>query len=595
MAALGLILAGTLPGQAASLDDLGFPQGFTLRGPFGGAEAFFPLPQRPGRTDLELNVTASPMLDDLSSVTVYAEDTPLGTLRVNQGTIRERLPIPPRFLTGEFLRLRFQGDQALRRGVECFDNDTPAVWTRIEPSTQLLAAEEGNPGLGVVWRQLSGNVGISLPANLSTGDLEAAIAVAMALTSRGARPVMLPPNDPGAHIRIGPASTLALEPRADGGQRIVVADGSAAAALIAMGQALRVFNSTAANGRPLQREPLHHDLISFIDLDIPPQAIDVYGSASLTFELPLSRLPAGRRPQAMLLRGKSATVPQGESLVVALYAGRRLVWSETYRGQVDLDGVRVNLPPDLVRHRMAVTLRLVRVGIRRNCTYSDALNMQLHGTSQLVLTDGPIPAGDFGGLAFPDTMPALVRLGTSQATAAAAVPLVARLLADSGARPESVEVSTSGALNRPFIAISETLPPDLAGAGLLRPDRNRVTIDMPRAGTRVELGNVGAVTVVQLASAGAIPGLWVSPGTPQSLVIPPRATLTTGTVAVYDGRGLPVTFDTRSPDVTVVESGPVSAPSLLQRWRTELFIAIWLLVTIAAIGVVIRIRRSRAG
>ena len=30
---------------------------------------------------------------------------------------------------------------------------------------------------------------------------------------------------------------------------------------------IRIFNSTAANGRPLQREPLHHDLVSFNDLE----------------------------------------------------------------------------------------------------------------------------------------------------------------------------------------------------------------------------------------------------------------------------------------------------------------------------------------
>ena len=58
---------------------------------------------------------------------------------------------------------------------------------------------------------LSGDVGISLPVNITTNDLEAAVSVAMALTARGARPVMLPPNDPNAHIRIGPATSLGLE------------------------------------------------------------------------------------------------------------------------------------------------------------------------------------------------------------------------------------------------------------------------------------------------------------------------------------------------------------------------------------------------
>ena len=448
----------------------------------------------------------------------------------------------------------------------------------------------------MIWRLLSGDVGISLPANITTADLEAAIPIAMALTARGARPVMLPANDPNAMIRIGPATTLGLEPRANGGQRIVISDRAAAIALIALGPALRVFNTTVAVGQPIPRADLGKaDSVTFNDIGVVQQGVDVYGNAALTFELPLNHLAAGRRPYALSLKGKSATVPQGESLVIAVYVGRRLVWSESYRGQVDLDNVRVNLPPELVRHRMSVSVRLMRVGIRRNCAYSDALSFQLFGTSRLLLTDGTLLPGEFGGMAFSDTGAALVRLGTSQTTAAAAVPLLARLLVDAGARPELVEVATAGPLNRPFIVLSEALPNDLAGAGLLRPDRSRITIEMPRTGVRVELGQIAAVTVVQLASAGDVPGLWISPGAPQSLVLPPRATLTTGTVAVYDGRGLPVTFDTRSPEVIVTEENPLVMTTLLERWRTELFIAIWLLVTLAVIAAVIRLRRPRVG
>ena len=128
-----------------------------------------------------------------------------------------------------------------------------------------------------------------------------------------------------------------------------------------MGPALGSSTPPPPAARPLPRPDLTKaDAVTFNELDIPRQAIDVYGSASLTFELPLNRLPPGRRPYALSLNGKGATVPQGESMVVAVYAGRRLVWSETYRGQLDLNEVRINLPPDLIRHRMAVTLRLMR-------------------------------------------------------------------------------------------------------------------------------------------------------------------------------------------------------------------------------------------
>jgi len=595
-AAFGLLaMAFAARPEAQTLDALGFPQGFTLRGPSGGAEVFFPLPLRAGRTDLEVEVTPSPMLDELSSVTVYGDETPLGTIQLSQGTVRERIAIPPRLLNQDFLRVRFVGDQALRRGVECFDNDTPAVWSRIDPSTRMVSGEDGPAGIGVYWRLLSGDVGISLPANLTTNDIEAALSVAMALTARGARPVMLPPNDPEAHIRIGPATTVGLEPRQAGGFRIIVSDSASASALIALAPTLRVFNTTAATGEALPRGIADRaDAVTFAMLDIPQSSVDVYGTGSITFELPLNRLPPGRRPYALSLNAKGAAVPPGESMSIAVYVGRRLVWSETYRNQVELDNVRINLPQDTVRHRMAVTVRMMRIGIKRSCTYSDALAFQLRATSRLLLTDGFIAPGEFGGLSFPDTAPALIRLGTSQAVAAAAIPLLARLLVDSGARPELVEVASSGELTRPFIVLSETLPSDLQGSGLLRPDRGRIIIEMPRAGVKAELGGVAPVTVAQLATAGRVPGLWVSPGAPQSLIIPPRATLTTGTVAVYDGRGAPAVFDTRSSEVLVTEE-PVDTgeASILDRWRTELFIAIWLLLTGGAVGWVIRMRRRR--
>ena len=41
----------------------------------------------------------------------------------------------------------------------------------------------------------------------------------------------------------------------------------------------------------------------------------------------------------------------------------------------------------------------------------------------------------------------------------------------------------------------------------------------------------------------------------------------------------------------MTEQAAPSEASLLDRWRTELFIAIWLLLTVAVIGGVIRYRR----
>jgi hypothetical protein len=434
---------------------------------------------------------------------------------------------------------------------------------------------------------------MALPANPSFADIAAALTISMALIERGARPMMVGPSDRSALIRVGGGNQrLDLERDDLGNNRIIIGNQSAARALVALGGTMRVIPASVGVGTLLPEPELAtRAAIPFGDIGISNLGIDVFGAASLRFELALNNIPVGRRPYGIRLFGRGATVPEGEGLVLAVYVGQRLVWSESYRGAVELNGVEIPLPAELVRHRMAITLRLMRIGVRRNCTYSDALAFQLRTTSELMMQDGFLTPEEFGGLAFASRDATLVRINGTPASAIAGIPMIARLLVSGGARAELVEVDGAGPLNRPFIIYSDALPGDIAGAAMLRPDRGRAILENGRTGTRTEIGNVAGLTMVQLVRAGTVPGIWVSPGSERSLQLIPGVALTDGNLAIFDGSNRPATFDTRAQTVRVQEVVPERISTLFDRWRNEIFLVAWVLITLLAVLAVIRLRR----
>ena len=101
--------------SANSLAELGYPNGITLQGSRGQGEVFFPMPANPVRPELRLRLNPSAMLDQLSSVQVLANDVPIASIPVRDGQANLTIPIPPALARNEFLRIRFQADQALQR------------------------------------------------------------------------------------------------------------------------------------------------------------------------------------------------------------------------------------------------------------------------------------------------------------------------------------------------------------------------------------------------------------------------------------------------------------------------------------------------
>ena len=523
---------------------------------------------------------------------MLANDFPVASIPLRDGQTTHTIPIPPALAQYDYLRIRFAADQALQRDVLCFDNDTPAVWSHILPQTRLTVDADGEEGVGVVWRRLTGSVPISLPTSPTMQDVEAALALSVSLVGRGAKPVMVGPGDSTARIVIGRGSApLAVEAMPGGGTRLRVADSAAARALTEASGAMRVIPAAVGVGAATSLAATT-DRVTFADLGVGLSEVNVFSEGTMDVEIPFNNLPPGRRPVALRLFGRGPVMPPNNAMSVTMRVGSRIIWSETYRDLVSMNGVLIPLPEEFTQHRMSIRLRLARIGFRPACDSS--FLFALSPASEVVLGEGFPRPTDFNGFYVSADRPALVRVDVPSHEAVASIPAMATILSRAGARAHAIEVNSGTRLDRPFLLLARTAPSELNVRGLLRPDLGRVVLQDERNGARVEISPAAGLTVVQVADAGGIPGLWFSPGSERSLATP--AVLSTGNVAVLDGSRLPASFDTRRQQVSVEEARTLEARgalSFLSQWRTELFIAGWVLLTVLVLLAVLRMRRKK--
>jgi hypothetical protein len=577
---------------AATLGDLGFSGGIALAGPGASAEVFFPMPAGATAANLVLDLAASPALDRYSSLTVFAGGTPIATIPSTDAARQVTVPIPPSLARGGYLPIRLAADQALRRGDPCFDNNVASVWTRIGADSHLDVTAPLERGVGRYWAALGGQVAIGLPATPTPADLETATILATALTARGAAPVMAAPGAPAA-IVIAPATDGATL-RVDGTPAALrVANPAAARALVGAPRLMAATPAATASGEALPAaSPSAPDSVSFTEMGIEPATLSVLGATTFHFTLPFSRLPADTHPTALTLFGAGSVVPPGQTLIATVSAGKQLVWSQAFRGAVALDGASIPIPATALHNNMPVTVELVRGGTPGGCGGVDTLSFQLRGTSRVTLARGYAALRDLPGFAVPFGKPALVRIDpASMPMAGAAIPLLARLLVDAGASPAAVTIATGNvALDTPFIDLGAKADAAFADSAPARPDLSRVVIARPADGVRVELDGAQALTVVQtVTTTGGIPGLWISPGDAASFANPQP--LSTGNVAVLGAARDPVLFDTLSPVVVVEQQQVTNLNELLAKWRIEIFVALWAVVTLLIVAIAVRLRR----
>ncbi len=132
---------GTLaPGQGTSFADLGFGTP-TLRGTYGSADLFVPLPAglAPSDTPVDVQVTHSPLLLDRSTLTLVANGVPLASTRLGPATADGTTlsgTIPADVIGAEGVVLSIRAYLRLTQQ-QCEEIDDPAKWVRVESDSQV--------------------------------------------------------------------------------------------------------------------------------------------------------------------------------------------------------------------------------------------------------------------------------------------------------------------------------------------------------------------------------------------------------------------------------------------------------------------------
>ena len=593
--AAGLILAGlcAAPAAAGTLTDLGYPNGLVLRGAGASQTVYFPLPANAQGATLNLRFAASAALDSHSSVTILADGVPLQTITDAGANTVVAVNIPPRFTTGQFLQLSFAADQTIDNVDPCYDNSGPANWTEIAPDTELSAVSDAAQGVGAVWRGLGTPLTIALPAAPKLADIETALVLSTALVERGIAP-FFGHDASGAQIVIDPQAVLQAAATGNGGLQIFVPGPAAARALVAGDSALRLVAASAATAQFTPGAGPAGDQITLGALGVASSDISVGRDATVNLALPLAKLPAGRHVASITLYAQGSALPPGESEIVSLEVGGDVVWSQAFTGAVALDGVKIDLPDQLISAGAGAVLHLVRLNDEKSCAKFTPIGFTLQNDTTLTLAQGNPDPQRFAAFTVAGGAPVPVLTDLPPASLAPALPLLAELLGSAGANPLSLSVQgTATAPTVPFILVAHQAGNLVSVAPVPTPN-TAVNIPLPNQDTTLSLPEANRASVLQLVQsgtgAGAVAGLWLSPGSAASLA---NAALPgDGNLALYDGGTAPATFLTLLHNAQYVPRGTGIVAAIKDNWLNELFGAFWLMVTVLVVVIFVRRRRA---
>ncbi|WP_459696481.1 cellulose biosynthesis cyclic di-GMP-binding regulatory protein BcsB [Acidisoma sp. C75] len=571
---------------AATLSDLGYPQGLTLTAKRHSITLFFPLPEQAETARLTLNLRSSSLLGPRAGLTILAEDQPLLTVAGDRLDAPLSVSIPPSLLHSRYLRVTFQLSPASAT-LECQD-DAAALWVDVEPKTELTATSSAPQGVGAVWRQMQAPLAIALPAKPQPRDIETALILATALVERGITPSFAPSATPA--IRVDPAAPALAVTATGTAQALTVPSPAAARALIAGAGALS--GSTTSAAASLAPQPIVGNRASFAALGIGSVAIPVGETAQFNIPLPTPAIPAQEHATALILNGQGETLPPGQSLAIALHLGAALLWSEAFRGVPRLDHIRIPLPDTLLASGARPFLTFTRSPAPAPCMRQSKVVFSLLDSSAFLLGAGRLHPARLAAFSVAGGGATPLLLDLPPAEAAPSLPLLAQLLGAAGAQPGQITLAPPGmAPVAPFLVLSRTMPSLISAAPLPDP-RARLDLSLPAEGLSLALPDPASRSVLQLVStAQGIPGLWLSPGSAASLT---QAVLPgDGDVALYDGSGQAATFETTARHAAAPLPPGASLTMLLQRWKGVIILVLWMVALALTVVFVIGRRKPR--
>jgi hypothetical protein len=624
-----------------TLADIGFVNGLHFANLGGHHQLFVPLPEGGdvGASELVLAVDDFSAHDARRSLEVQVNDRTVAAL-VLDGKGRDRtvrVPLGKIKPRDGYLKLSFiySGAATLDR---CIDVRYVGDSLTIRPETAVLidAGPVGALDVDTTASLMPREVAIFLPGRtIAANEMATALAVGRALIASGrhvsfyhgyaALPGFAQRDEAGLWARgivvVGPltdAASIIDSPvaatagdlkrfgaldavRIGGLPALLISDGEVVRAgrLFAsplLGATRGIASASVGTASPIA---LPTDRVTFDQLAIPLQQVEVFGRAELTTAIDTRRLPAGTRPKRVLLDVMVAPDGTGEKAVVSAFVNDRLLGS-TVAATGEATHLDLPLPDGLVG-----TLANVRVVVQRDSAQGDCrfepqgYPAQILGSSALVLGKAENSSHDFSDLISQFARRLEILLPASAANHPARVlgilAEVANQLSPDTA-PLAVAYVARGAApapDSPFIALGDTPP---AGASLhVHFDRGRVAV-IDRAGhTLLDLGGFAGGAVAQVVSAGGLPGLWIKPLSPQTPApAPPDLRLDHGDVAFVDRNGVALAMSTeRDALVRISYPDQVSWLTIAERFRSWIITGLWLFATAILLVVLQRPFRRR--
>ncbi len=612
---------------AVTLADIGFANGLHFSNLGGHHELYVPLPEEGdvSASDLVLAFDDFAAHDAKRNLVVQVNDRTVAAIALDgKGESRTiQLPLGGARPKNGYLKIAFLYSGAATPD-HCIDVRYVGDSVTIRPQT-AVDINVGDPGkldVATTAELMPRDVAVVLPSrHLAANEMATAITVGRALLSSGRRVAFydgydvvpdLAKRDQSGHwargiILVGtladatgvvdsPIATVAGDLRGFGMIDAVRVRGLPSLAIADAGsvRAAQLFGTPllaatrgmeAASVGAVSPLALPADRVTFDQLGIPPQAVEVYGRAELGAIIDTRRLPAGKRPTRLSLDVMVAPDGAGAKAVVSVFVNERLLGSTVAAtdGATHLD---LPLPDGLVG-----ALANLRVVVERDIAQGDCrfgpqgYPAQILGSSALVLGNAGGAPHDFFDLTSRFTrgvdvlLPAaaadrparvlgLVAQAANQLSPDAAAINVTYVAADSAPVPDA-----------PFIAVSDRPP---AGADpRVRFDRGRVAVTDQTGHTLLDLGGFDGGAVLQVLQSGDTPGLWIKPLAADGRTPSPRELhLDRGDVAFVDDKGVALAMSTeRDTLVRISYPDQVSWLTVADRFRSWIIAALWLLAT----------------
>lgn len=614
------------PIATITLADIGFGNGFRFANLGGQSELYVPLPQG----DVSA-IALDLVFDDISAhdakrnLQVQVNDRTVAAILLDGKSPDRSLRIPlanakPR---NGYLKLAFlySGAASIDR---CIDVRAVGDVLTVRPETavDIDVGPVAQLDVATTAALMPRNIAVVLPPRpVSATEIATAITLGRAILSSGRTvkfyhgydqvPALARHDDAGHWARgvvlVGPLSdaTAVIDSpvavvagefrqfglldavRIGGMPAILVSDGEAVRAgrlfgspmlAAARGIAAASVGKSAPLGLPTDR-------VSFDQLGIPADDVEVFGRANLSAVIDTRRFPAGTRPARLLLDVMVAPNGDGEKAVVSAFLNERLLGS-TVAATGEATHLDLAVPEGLIGVVGDLRVVVERDSAQGNCRFEpQGYPAQILGSSAVLLekTDGA--AHDFADLTprfargFEILLPA--RTADQPLQVLGLVSEIANQLSPDTAAFDVRFVATGSAPvpDAAFVAVSDMPPADTAPH--VRFDRGRVAV-MDREGrTLLDLGGFVGGAVAQIVSAGDTAGLWLHPmAADGNLPAPTQFRLDHGDVAFIDGKGVALAMSAERDNVVKISyPDEVSWLTVAERFRSWIIGGFWLLAT----------------